>query len=56
MPRTCTICTHQQASEINAALLRNEASRRIARRFGASESAVYRHQQVSYNHRQRRTQ
>ena len=45
MPRTCTVCIHKQLSEINAALLRNEAYRSVAKRFGASESAVYRHQQ-----------
>src|SRR5438477_6300327 len=44
MPRICTVCAHQKVSEINAALLRNEAYRNIAKRFGASESAVFRHQ------------
>ena len=45
MPRTCTVCNHPKASEINEALLGGEAYRSIARRFGASESAMYRHQQ-----------
>ena len=45
MPRTCTICSHAQLLEINDALLQNEAYRSIAKRFRASPSAVYRHQQ-----------
>jgi hypothetical protein len=45
VPRVCTVCSHERISDINAALLRNEAYRAIAKRFGASESAIYRHQQ-----------
>lgn len=45
MPRTCTICKRGKSNEINSALLENEAYRSVAKRFGASESAVYRHQQ-----------
>jgi hypothetical protein len=44
MPRTCTICTHKRLTEINDALLCSESYRSIARRFGASGSAMYRHQ------------
>ena len=43
--RTCTVCNHPKASEINEALLGGEAYRSIAKRFSASASAVYRHQQ-----------
>jgi hypothetical protein len=42
MPRTCTVCNHPKAPEITEALLGGEAYRSIARRFGASESAMYR--------------
>jgi hypothetical protein len=45
MPRTCTICNHEKLAEINNAVLGNESYRSIAKRFEASESAVYRHMQ-----------
>jgi hypothetical protein len=45
MSRTCTVCSHPKVSEINEALLGSEAYRSIAKRFGASASAMYRHQQ-----------
>jgi hypothetical protein len=45
LPRTCTICVHARLIQINNALLRSEAYRSIAKHFGVSESAVYRHQQ-----------
>ncbi len=45
MSRTCTVCSHPKVSEINEALLGSEAYRIIANRFGASASAMYRHQQ-----------
>ena len=45
MSRTCTVCNHPKVSEINEALLGTEAYRIIAKRFGASASAMYRHQQ-----------
>jgi hypothetical protein len=45
VPRTCTICSHARLSEINNALVKNEAYRRVSKRFGASASAMYRHQQ-----------
>jgi hypothetical protein len=44
MARTCTVCKHPKVSEINEALLGNESYRSIAKRFGASQSAMYRHQ------------
>ena len=40
-----SVCKHPNVSEINESLLRNEAYRGIAKRFAASESAIYRHQQ-----------
>ncbi len=43
MPRTCTVCSHPHLSELNAALLMGESLRNIARRFGTSASAAYRH-------------
>src|SRR5258708_25608302 len=45
MSRTCTVCNNPRVSEINQALLGSEAYRIIAKRFGASQSAMYRHQQ-----------
>ena len=45
MPRTCTICTHESAPEIDRALLDGEAYRSIAKRYGASASAVLRHRE-----------
>ena len=44
MPRTCTVCSHPKVSQINAALLGSESFRNVAKRFGASASAAYRHQ------------
>jgi hypothetical protein len=43
MPRTCTICTHEQGEQIDTALLKGEPYRRIAQRFTASPDAVLRH-------------
>ena len=45
MPRVCTICTHESAPEIDRALLDGEPYRSIARRYGASPSAVLRHRE-----------
>ena len=45
MPRTCTICTHESAPEIDRALLDGEPYRSIAKRYGASASAVLRHRE-----------
>lgn len=45
MPRVCTICTHDQRGEIDAALLAGESYRSIAKRSETSESAVYRHRE-----------
>ncbi len=43
MPRVCSICSHEDREEINAALLAGQPYRSIAKRYEASESAVYRH-------------
>src|SRR5262249_42674576 len=43
--RACTICSHPRVLEINEALVQREAYRRVSKRFGASESAMFRHQQ-----------
>jgi hypothetical protein len=43
MTRTCTICTHPQRAEIDAAAIAGEAYRDIARRYGMSKDAVMRH-------------
>lgn len=43
MPRTCTICIHERRADIDAALLAGEPYRGIAKRYGASASAVLRH-------------
>ncbi len=43
MPRVCTICQHSERESIDSALLDGQPYRGIARRFGASASAVYRH-------------
>jgi hypothetical protein len=45
MPRTCSVCRNPKLNEINTALLENESYRNIAKRFEASASAVFRHQQ-----------
>src|SRR5258707_529475 len=43
MTRTCTICTHAQRAEIEAALVAGTPYRDIARRYGMSKDAVMRH-------------
>ena len=43
MPQTCSICKHASRGEVDQALLSGEAYRNVARRFEASESAVFRH-------------
>ena len=43
MPQRCTICTHRRRKVINAALLRLEAYRDIAARFGVSKDSLARH-------------
>jgi hypothetical protein len=43
MPRTCSLCKSQRRSEIEAELIRGEAYRGIAKQYGCSPSAVFRH-------------
>jgi transposase-like protein len=43
MPRRCTVCDHPERHGINEALVSGESYRSVAKRFGLSESAVYRH-------------
>ena len=45
MPRTCTICTHEQRREIDAALLNETPYRHIAVRFDTSTGALQRHRE-----------
>ena len=46
MPRTCTVCTHPVRSEVDEALLAGEPFRNIAKRYGTSPTALFRHKQA----------
>ena len=43
MPRTCTICSHQQRDSIETALVRGASYRVISRQFRVSHDALQRH-------------
>jgi hypothetical protein len=43
MPRRCTVCDHPERHSIDEALITGAPYRSVAKRFGLSESAVYRH-------------
>jgi hypothetical protein len=43
MVPSCSICTHPSSTEINEAILRGDANRRIASLHGVTEAAVRRH-------------
>jgi hypothetical protein len=43
MPRRCTVCDHPQRHGIDEALVSSTPYRSVAKRFGLSESSVYRH-------------
>jgi len=43
MPRRCTVCDHPERNGIDQALVTGAPYRSVAKRFGLSESAVYRH-------------
>ncbi len=43
MPRTCTICGHDERHQIDVALVRRDAYRHIARRFDVSTRSLQRH-------------
>ena len=45
MPRTCTVCTHDEHHAVNVDLLGRVPDRRLATRYGLSEAAVRRHSQ-----------
>src|ERR671911_251508 len=45
MPRTCTVCTHDQSHSINEDLVRRVSYRDITGRYGVSKSAAQRHAQ-----------
>lgn len=45
MPRKCSICEHAQRADIDAALVRGDVYRDVARRFACSEHALFRHKQ-----------
>jgi len=48
MPRSCTVCSHSERSAIDEALFRNTASfRNVAKRYGVTTSALFRHKQHS---------
>src|SRR5215217_5415495 len=43
MPRRCTVCDHPERHGIDEALVSGAPYRSVAKRFGLSESAVFRH-------------
>jgi hypothetical protein len=43
MPRRCTVCDHLERQGIDEALVSGAPYRSVAKRYGLSESAVYRH-------------
>src|SRR5215212_4674064 len=43
MPRRCTVCDHLERHGIDEALVTGAPYRSVVKRFGLSESAVYRH-------------
>src|SRR5689334_4647648 len=43
--RVCTVCVHPAREEINRALITNKPYRSVAKRFGVSEPATFRHRQ-----------
>ncbi len=45
MPRTCTICRHDQRQAIDEALVAGEPFRRIAAHFETSDAALRRHKE-----------
>ncbi len=45
MPRVCSICSHEDREEINAALLSETPLRAMARRYATSKDALARHRE-----------
>lgn len=48
MPRTCSVCGHDDRPAIDAALVGGEPNRRIAARFNVTEQALRRHQMAGH--------
>lgn len=48
MPRSCSICAHAKANDINTELLRNESMRVIAKRYSVTNSSLQRHSQAGH--------
>jgi hypothetical protein len=46
MPRTCTVCNHSERDKLDRALLAGEPFRNIAKRYGTSHTALFRHKQA----------
>ena len=45
MPRSCTVCGHELAHQINVALVHRESYRNITERYSVSKAALSRHSQ-----------
>ena len=45
MAQICTICSHKDKENINAAILKKESNRNIAKRYSISPAAVHRHKE-----------
>lgn len=43
MPRVCTICTHPERAEIDAAVVNGAPNRRVAAQYGVAETSLRRH-------------
>lgn len=43
MPRSCSICTHEQTAAISKAIATGASNRDVARRYGITESSCQRH-------------
>ncbi len=43
MPRSCTICTHDESHPINVALVQRDSYRSIASQYGVSTASLQRH-------------
>jgi len=43
MPRTCTVCQHEQRRKIDTAIVFGKSERSIAKQFGVTAAAIHRH-------------
>jgi hypothetical protein len=48
VPRTCTVCGHEDHLAIDKSLVAGESNRRIAARFNVTEQALRRHQMAGH--------